>query len=764
MAQATLIKDGNKVAVESGSPQAQQYFGQGYTLMTPNAPAAPAAPNIPAGNVAVPGGKTSEYTINGQFGQTGQPGSGLYGVPKTTNLTVDKSLLNKPVPTSVNNSAAPSVNDLPKIYRIGADIYDANTNQKLGATQFAKDYSGKAMEVAAPAAPAAPEAPKVAEAPAEKPLTAAQRISTFYNDYTTGMTTAKSKATVDSGLNEKNTLLAQSQTDLNDARTAMQNANILDQKALDAIEGQGRGITTAIIGGQQERLSRSQKLDFALLQNDYNNKLVASQIAQGAYDRAAETVKNTADDFYRNATMQLSILREQNGIEEKAADRLEKELTYERDLAKEGYVSINNPADLAKFKESEIFRDPASGKVYIKPKPSIKSTITANGHVYGIDEKGNVLKDFGTSEKNKSRFTQTGVDAEGYPTYGFVDEETNTIIPAQGNPNGNTSGDPSSTTGDIGSFMTAISGKESGGNYDAKNGRTGASGRFQILPSNWPSWSQAYARDVLGKSIGNMPMTPENQDAVAQYKMQEYYNKYGNWADVASMWYSGRPLSQVKSEGWADKKQGAGNEPSVNEYVNDIMGRMSKSNTSTSSMTSDGYDISKFTQRFYNSPAGQKALNNEQQYLTNFLAQPLVKTFVENQTKAGSIEAIVNSGIGGPEDLALVFEFMKSLDPTSVVRESEYDVAAKSGNPFKQVAMRMGGYVSKGQFLPEDVKQSFVKLSQLKLNEQRKIYDQLRNDTRKRAYSQGLNPDNAAPDLVVNNSPSNAIDFTQFYK
>jgi hypothetical protein len=47
--QATLInQQGNKVVVDSGSPQAQQYFGQGYQLMGPTgtftAPTATATP------------------------------------------------------------------------------------------------------------------------------------------------------------------------------------------------------------------------------------------------------------------------------------------------------------------------------------------------------------------------------------------------------------------------------------------------------------------------------------------------------------------------------------------------------------------------------------------------------------------------------------------------------------------------------------------------------------------------------------------------
>ena len=39
-------------------------------------------------------------------------------------------------------------------------------------------------------------------------------------------------------------------------------------------------------------------------------------------------------------------------------------------------------------------------------------------------------------------------------------------------------------------LVAAIGGQESGGNYNAKNGRTGASGKYQIMPDNWPSWSQ----------------------------------------------------------------------------------------------------------------------------------------------------------------------------------------------------------------------------------------------------------------------------------
>ena len=75
--------------------------------------------------------------------------------------------------------------------------------------------------------------------------------------------------------------------------------------------------------------------------------------------------------------------------------------------------------------------------------------------------------------------------------------------------------------GDFESFVSAISGQESGGNYDAVNGRTGASGKYQIMPGNWPNWSAEAGLP------SDAPMTPENQEKVARFKLKQYYDKYG---------------------------------------------------------------------------------------------------------------------------------------------------------------------------------------------------------------------------------------------
>jgi hypothetical protein len=116
------------------------------------------------------------------------------------------------------------------------------------------------------------------------------------------------------------------------------------------------------------------------------------------------------------------------------------------------------------------------------------------------------------------------------------------------------------------SFIAAISGQESGGNYDAVNSRTGAAGKYQIMPDNWPSWSVE-----AGLPEGS-PMTPENQEVVARFKLKQYYDKYGA-RGAAIAWYAGEGAINYSEEALS-RKQGNGDEPSINEYADSILGRM----------------------------------------------------------------------------------------------------------------------------------------------------------------------------------------------
>lgn len=100
---------------------------------------------------------------------------------------------------------------------------------------------------------------------------------------------------------------------------------------------------------------------------------------------------------------------------------------------------------------------------------------------------------------------------------------------------------------DIKKFASSIGRFESGGRYNAVGPDTGngnrALGKYQVMASNVPGWT----REALGKSLTPEQFlnSPQAQDIVAHYKMSQHYQKYGNLEDMASAWFSGKPLARA---------------------------------------------------------------------------------------------------------------------------------------------------------------------------------------------------------------------------
>ncbi len=92
----------------------------------------------------------------------------------------------------------------------------------------------------------------------------------------------------------------------------------------------------------------------------------------------------------------------------------------------------------------------------------------------------------------------------------------------------------------LGRFMNAIGAVESGGDYHARNKTSGAYGKYQIMPSNWPSWARRY----LGSSTA--PETPPNQERVARGKFLTLFASLKSWRRVAYWWLTG----SSKAAGW----------------------------------------------------------------------------------------------------------------------------------------------------------------------------------------------------------------------
>lgn len=121
-------------------------------------------------------------------------------------------------------------------------------------------------------------------------------------------------------------------------------------------------------------------------------------------------------------------------------------------------------------------------------------------------------------------------------------------------------------------FLRAISGQESGGNYNARNSSSGAMGKYQIMPGNIMGLHRGWDYEALGRDVSTEQFmrSPQIQEAIAQYKLRSYYQKWGP-AGAAIAWYAGPGMVGRKlrrSRGYT------GGYPSIQAYMQQVLGRM----------------------------------------------------------------------------------------------------------------------------------------------------------------------------------------------
>jgi hypothetical protein len=98
----------------------------------------------------------------------------------------------------------------------------------------------------------------------------------------------------------------------------------------------------------------------------------------------------------------------------------------------------------------------------------------------------------------------------------------------------------------LGKLMKAIASQESGGRSELINQDSGASGKWQVMPANIPSWS----REALGREVTHEEFihSPEIQRQVVKHRLGLYLNRESTPGRsqeeivrrVASLWYSGQ--------------------------------------------------------------------------------------------------------------------------------------------------------------------------------------------------------------------------------
>lgn len=140
--------------------------------------------------------------------------------------------------------------------------------------------------------------------------------------------------------------------------------------------------------------------------------------------------------------------------------------------------------------------------------------------------------------------------------------------------------------------------------------------------------------------------------------------------------------------------------------------------------------------------------DNERAAQIAFQGNQIVKDYNTVIGQKNAIDSILNSGTSGPNDVAIVYNFMKALDPNSVVRESEYASAANSGNIFTGALAKFNGLFNpNGGTLSPQVKQQFQQIVNEKLAAQTSLYKNFADQQRAIAQRQGLNPDNVVIDF-----------------
>jgi hypothetical protein len=115
-------------------------------------------------------------------------------------------------------------------------------------------------------------------------------------------------------------------------------------------------------------------------------------------------------------------------------------------------------------------------------------------------------------------------------------------------------------------------------------------------------------------------------------------------------------------------------------------------------------------------------------------------SMVESQIAFNKLKQAADQG-DGPGDLALVFSFMKMLDPGSVVRESEFAAAQDTAGLFQKLQV-LAKKVEDGSLLSVEQRKGFLDLSQKFLNSGNAHMATIRRNKGLQVKNYGLNAAN----------------------
>ncbi len=155
-------------------------------------------------------------------------------------------------------------------------------------------------------------------------------------------------------------------------------------------------------------------------------------------------------------------------------------------------------------------------------------------------------------------------------------------------------------------------------------------------------------------------------------------------------------------------------------------------------------------------PSGEdanRAFSQANTLRDEFIAQ--TKGFVEAQQGLARVE--VGAGLDtGQGDIALIFGFMKTIDPTSTVREGEFATAEQTAGIPGQI-VNLYNRLTRGERLTPEQRRGFVDAARAQFATVRQAYDGTVGEYQRLAEGFGLDPANVIIDRVVSQRPVETI-------
>jgi len=304
---------------------------------------------------------------------------------------------------------------------------------------------------------------------------------------------------------------------------------------------------------------------------------------------------------------------------------------------------------------------------------------------------------------------------------------------------------PGAPAGDLWSRLIQ---QESGGNQSAVSPK-GAFGRAQLMPD-----TARYVAGQLGRpELADLARTdPEVNELLGRTYFEEQRQRFGNDAVALAAYNAGPEKAAEWVQRFGMPEPGRELEwaqqityPETRNYVQSILGgrQAAPAQGAPRIVASNPKDAPR-------EPAGQR-FTQENQLRSQFGNRPEVKNLAAVQPHIRMVGSIAEKasraarGEGPPvtaaDDIALVYSFMKILDPTSVVRETEY-ATAENARGVPEGIRNMFNKARDGTRLTDRQRTEFFQTATTAMDAYTEGYADQAERYRTLAPQYGLNPDN----------------------